>query len=60
MSIKTFGCCNAENRKELGLKSIKINTDLEALFEQPVDVVRLHKNIKPRFLERIKKDIVYV
>jgi predicted nucleotidyltransferase len=44
----------------LGLKSIKINTDLEALFEQPVDVVRLHKNIKPRFLERIKKDIVYV
>ncbi|MDR0618973.1 MAG: nucleotidyltransferase domain-containing protein [Bacteroidales bacterium] len=25
--------------KELGLKSMKINTDLEALFEQPVDVL---------------------
>jgi predicted nucleotidyltransferase len=46
--------------KELGLKSFGITIDLEELFNVHVDVVRRHNNMKPRFMERIMKDIIYV
>ncbi|GHT23598.1 nucleotidyltransferase [Bacteroidia bacterium] len=45
---------------EKGLKSLGIIIDLEDLFGVKVDVVRRHKNMKPRFVERIMKEVIYV
>ena len=33
---------------------------LEELLNVPVDVVRMHKNMNPRFRKRIEKDVIYV
>ncbi|GHV14721.1 DNA polymerase subunit beta [Fibrobacterales bacterium] len=33
--------------------------DLEHLFDVPVDLIRKHKYLRPQFLERIEKDVVY-
>ncbi|MCL2435696.1 MAG: nucleotidyltransferase family protein [Lentimicrobiaceae bacterium] len=37
-----------------------LNLTLEELLGVPVDVVRMHKNMNPRFKERIERDIIYV
>ena len=37
-----------------------LNLSLEELLGVPVDIVRLHKNINPKFKNRIEKDIIYV
>jgi predicted nucleotidyltransferase len=34
--------------------------DLEDLFGTRVDLVHKHKNLRPTFLQRIEKDIIYV
>jgi predicted nucleotidyltransferase len=44
----------------MGLKSFGMIIDLEELFDTKVDVIRKHNNLKPRFVERIMKDIIYV
>jgi predicted nucleotidyltransferase len=45
----------------LGLKSlVRLPTELEKLFNTPVDVVRKHKNLRPNFIQSIAKDIIYV
>ena len=33
---------------------------LEKLLGVPVDIVRIHKNMNPKFKKRIEKDVVYV
>jgi len=33
---------------------------LEKLLGVPVDIVRMHKSMNPRFKKRIEKDIIYV
>ena len=33
---------------------------LEELLGVPVDIVRMHKNMNPKFKERIEKDVIYV
>ena len=33
---------------------------LEELLGVPVDIVRMHKNMNPRFRKRIEKDVIYV
>ncbi|MDR1974121.1 MAG: nucleotidyltransferase domain-containing protein [Bacteroidales bacterium] len=45
---------------EKGLKSIRMIIDLEKLLGTRVDVIRKHNNLKPRFVERIMRDIIYV
>ncbi|GHT69252.1 nucleotidyltransferase [Bacteroidia bacterium] len=45
---------------EKGLKSIGMIIELEELFGAKVDVIRRHRNMRPRFVERIMKDIIYV
>ena len=32
---------------------------LEELLGVPVDIVRIHKNMNPRFRKRIEKDVIY-
>ncbi|MDR1918301.1 MAG: nucleotidyltransferase domain-containing protein [Tannerellaceae bacterium] len=45
----------------LGLKSFcYLPAALEEVLGVPVDVVRKHDNMSPRFVERIMKDIIYV
>lgn len=45
----------------MGLKSlVQLPMELEKLLGLPVDVVRKHANIKPRLLQRIEKEIIYV
>jgi predicted nucleotidyltransferase len=45
----------------MGLKSlVQLPLDLEELLGTPVDVVRKHTNIRPKFLQRIEKEIIYV
>ena len=34
--------------------------DLKKLFGAPVDVVHSHKNMNPKFRQRIEKDMIYV
>jgi predicted nucleotidyltransferase len=47
--------------KSLGLKSlVQFPMELEKFFGAPVDVVRKHNNLRPAFVKRIMKDIVYV
>ena len=44
-----------------GLKSlVQLPMELEKLLGVSVDVVRKHANIRPRFLQRIEKEIIYV
>ena len=46
--------------KSLGLKSlVEFPMQLEKFFGTPVDVVRKHNNLRPSFVKRIMKDIVY-
>lgn len=46
--------------KSLGLKSlVELPTKLEQHLGASVDVVRRHSNLRPAFVERIMKDIVY-
>ncbi|MDR3261625.1 MAG: nucleotidyltransferase family protein [Tannerella sp.] len=45
---------------EKGLKSLGMIIDLEELLDVRVDLVRKHNNLKPRFVERIMKEIIYV
>ncbi|MCL2597664.1 MAG: nucleotidyltransferase family protein [Paludibacter sp.] len=46
--------------KSLGLKSlVEFPEKLEKFFGVPVDVVRKHNNLRPSFINRIMKDIVY-
>ena len=33
---------------------------IEELLGVPVDIVRIHKNMNPRFRKRIEKDVIYV
>jgi predicted nucleotidyltransferase len=44
----------------LGLKSFGLEIALEKLLGVPVDVVRNHRNLNPRFLNHILKEVVYV
>jgi len=45
----------------MGLKSlVQLPMELEKLLGVSVDVVRKHANIRPRFLQRIEKEIIYV
>jgi len=47
--------------KSLGLKSlVDFPARLEDYLGVPVDVVRKHSNLRPTFVKRIMKDIVYV
>jgi len=46
--------------KSLGLKSlVEFPTLLEQFLGAPVDVIRKHGNLRPSFMERIMRDIVY-
>ena len=45
----------------MGLKSlVQLPMELEKIFGVPVDVVRKHANLRPSFLKRIEKEIIYV
>lgn len=44
----------------LGLKSIGLEIALEKFLDVPVDVIRKHNNIRPNFLQRIMKEMIYV
>ena len=47
--------------KSMGLKSmVELPMQLEEFFGMPVDVVRKHENLRPAFVERIMRDIIYV
>jgi predicted nucleotidyltransferase len=47
--------------KSLGLKSlVEFPMQLEKFLGVPVDVVRKHSNMRPSFVKRIMKDIIYV
>ena len=47
--------------KSLGLKSmVDLPMQLEESLGVPVDVVRKHNNLRPAFVERIMRDIIYV
>jgi predicted nucleotidyltransferase len=47
--------------KSLGLKSlVEFPEKLEEYLGMPVDVVRKHSNLRPTFVKRIMKDVVYV
>jgi len=47
--------------KSLGLKSlVEFPQQLEKFLGSPVDVVRKHRNLRPSFVKRIMRDIVYV
>jgi len=47
--------------KSLGLKSlVEFPARLEKFLGKHVDVVRKHSNLRPAFVKRIMKDIVYV
>jgi predicted nucleotidyltransferase len=47
--------------KSLGLKSLTgLPCELEQFFGMHVDVVRKHSNLRPTFVKRIMRDIVYV
>ena len=37
-----------------------LSINLEELLGVPVDVVRMHKNMNPKFRKRIEKDVIYV
>jgi len=46
--------------KSLGLKSlVEFPMQLEKFLGAPVDVVRKHSNLRPSFVKRIMRDIVY-
>jgi len=46
--------------KSLGLKSlVEFPTQLEKFLGVPVDVVRRHSNLRPSFVKRIMRDIIY-
>jgi predicted nucleotidyltransferase len=46
--------------KSLGMKSlVEFPVLLEQFLGAPVDVVRKHNNLRPAFVKRIMKDIVY-
>lgn len=44
----------------LGFKSLGLEIALEKHLGVPVDVVRRHSRLNPRFLERIMNEIIYV
>jgi predicted nucleotidyltransferase len=45
----------------MGLKSlVRLPRELEDALGAPVDVIRMHGNLRPRFVERIMRDIIYV
>ena len=47
--------------KSLGLKSlVDFPMQLEKFLGAPVDVVRNHGNLRPSFVKRIMRDIIYV
>jgi predicted nucleotidyltransferase len=47
--------------KSLGLKSlVEFPMLLEKFMEAPVDVIRMHRNLRPATVKRIMKDIIYV
>ena len=47
--------------KSMGLKSmVDLPMQLEEFLGIPVDVVRKHKNLRPAFVKRIMRDIIYV
>jgi predicted nucleotidyltransferase len=46
--------------KSLGLKSlVEFPMQLENFLGAPVDVIRKHNNLRPSFVERIMRDIIY-
>ena len=46
--------------KSLGLKSlVEFPMQLEKFLGTPVDVVRKHANLRPSFVKRIMRDIIY-
>ncbi|MCL2155883.1 MAG: nucleotidyltransferase family protein [Leptospirales bacterium] len=47
--------------KSLGLKSlVELPMQLENFLGKPVDVIRKHSNLRPSFVKRIMRDIIYV
>ncbi len=47
------------NRPNL-FATVGMKQDLEALLGRPVDVIRLHPNLRPNFRARIEKEAIYV
>jgi predicted nucleotidyltransferase len=46
--------------KSMGLKSlVELPELLEKILDAPVDVIRKHENLRPAFIKRIMRDIVY-
>jgi predicted nucleotidyltransferase len=46
--------------QSLGLKSlVELPMLLEKCMGQPVDVVRKHNNLRPSFVKRIMRDVIY-
>ena len=47
--------------KPMGFKSlVELPMHLEEFLGMPVDVVRKHENLRPAFVKRIMRDIIYV
>ena len=42
------------------LETVGIKQDLEKLLGRPVDVIRLHSNLRPNFRARIEREAIYV
>jgi predicted nucleotidyltransferase len=40
--------------------SVRLLEDLEKLFGTHVDLIRKHKYLKPEFVNRLKKELIYV
>ncbi|MDR2428349.1 MAG: nucleotidyltransferase domain-containing protein [Candidatus Margulisbacteria bacterium] len=40
-------------------QNVRFLEELENLFDVPVDVVRKHKNLKPHFIQRIEREVLY-
>lgn len=41
-------------------RTVGMKQDLEKLLGRPVDVIRLHSNLRPKFKARIEKEAIYV
>ena len=42
------------------LETVGIKQNLDKLLGRPVDVIRLHSNLRPNFRARIEREAIYV
>jgi predicted nucleotidyltransferase len=40
-------------------QNVRLLEELENIFDIPVDIVRKHKNLKPHFVRRIEREVLY-